>query len=116
MTTTQSWHKTKNKHVISTDIMSATQKKLLSRNSRLSGISTKGLTLQSKKKYLLIPEKDFSRFLNQPVELLLSQYELPFDGVVTQISSIEEDLFEIQIDFSKNTPLYYKECVEALLN
>ena len=99
-----------------TDIVSLSKKEILSRRSQLAGVTKEGLTVHSNKKFFLIPEKEFSRFLNQPVELFLSQYEIPFYGVITKICPLKKDLFEICIDFMENTPLYYRECVKDLLN
>ena len=101
---------------ISTDIISLTKQEILSRHSHLAGVTKKGLTVHSDKKYFLVPEKEFSNFLNHPVELFLSQYEIPFYGIITKICSIRESLFEISVDFTENTPLYYRECVADLLN
>ena len=108
--------KTKAQYNISTEIVSLTEKEILSRYSQLASVTKKGLTVHSKKKFFLVPEKDFLKFLNHPVELFLSQYEMPFYGIITKICPIEKDIFEIRIDFMENTPLYYRECVEDLLN
>ena len=108
--------KTMNQYNISTEIVSLAEKEILSRYSRLTSATKKGLTVHSNKKFFLVPERDFIKFLNHPVELFLSQYELPFYGIITKIYPIEKDLFEIRIDFMENTPLYYRECVEDLLN
>ena len=104
------------RYPVSTEIISLNKKEILSRYSQLTSVSKKGLTVHSNKKFFLVPEKDFSKFLNQPVELFLSQYELPFYGVLKKIHPITKDLFEICIDFTKSTPLFYRECVEDLLN
>lgn len=105
-----------NKHLISTEIMSLNKKELLSSHSQLAEVSKKGLTVYSDKKFFLVPEKEFSKILNQPVELFLSQYEMSFYGVITKIMAIKKNLFKIFIDFTESTPLYYRECVEDLLN
>ena len=99
-----------------TDIISLSEKVILSTCSQLATASKKGLVFHSKKQFLPFPQRDILRFLNQPVELFLSHYELPFFGVLKNISEIEEDLFEISVDFTKETPLYYRECIEDLLN
>ena len=105
-----------NSYNVFTDIVSLSKKETLSLHGQLAGVTREGLTVHSDKKFFLIPEKEFSRFLNQPVELFLSQYEIPFYGVLKKICPLEKDLFEIYIDFMENTPLYYRECVEDLLN
>ena len=104
------------KSEISTNIISLSEKAILSDYSQLTSATKKGLTFRSNKNFLLIPKKDISKFLNHPVELFLSHYELPFFGVLKKILEIKEDLFEISIDFTEETPLYYRECVEDLLN
>ena len=101
---------------IFTDIISLSEKVILSKNSQLTSASKKGLVFHSEKKFLPFPKRDILRFLNQPVELFLSHYELPFYGVLRDVSEVEEDVFEIFVDFTKETPLYYRECVEDLLN
>ena len=104
------------KNKVSTDIVSLPDKEILSRHSRLTSSTKKGLTLHSNKKGLLIPEKDISKFVNHPVELFLSQYELSFYGVIKKIAPLDEDIFKISIGFTESTPLYYRECIEDLLN
>ena len=104
------------KYNISTDIVSLTRQETLSCHSHLASVTKKGLTVHSDKKFFLVPEKEISRFLNHQVELFLSQYEIPFYGIITKICSIRENLFEISVDFTENTPLYYRECVADLLN
>ncbi len=101
---------------VSTDIVSLAQQEVLSRHSYLAGATKKGLTVHSDKKFFLIPEKDFLKFLNCPVELFLSQYEIPFYGIITKICPLKKTLFEINVDFMENTPLYYRECMADLLN
>ena len=116
MKTVLTERKTTGKYNISTDIVSLTRQETLSRHSHLAGVTEKGLTVHSDKKFFLVPEKELSTFLNHPVELFLSQYEIPFYGIISKICSIRENLFEISVDFTENTPLYYRECVADLLN
>ena len=97
-----------------TDIISLSEKVILSKYSQLASVSKKGLTFHARKKFLPFPKRDIFKFLNTPVELFLSHYELPFFGVLKKISEIKEDLFEISIDFTEDTPLYYRECIEDL--
>lgn len=116
MRLTQNTKDTFNKNKISTDIISLPEKEILFCHSQLTSISKQGLTFHSSKQYFLVPEKELSKFLNHPVELFLSQYELPFYGVIKEICPVEKDIFEIHIGFMESTPLYYRECVEDLLN
>jgi len=104
-----------NHHQISTDIFFSNKKEKLSQGL-LVKVSKKGFIVQSSREFLHVLEENFYKFLNQPVEIFLSQYEVLFYGVIQQISSVSKDLFEIKIGFTKNTPLYYKECVEDLLS
>ena len=99
-----------------TDIISLSEKVILSNYSELASVTRRGLVFHSPKKFLPIPKRDILKFLNQPVELFLSHYEIPFFGVLKNIFEIEEDIFEISVDFTEDTPLYYRECVEDLLN
>lgn len=101
---------------ISAEIMSLAKKEILSRRNRLAGASKQGLTVHSKKKFFLIPEKDTVKFLNHPVELFLSQYELSFYGIIKTIRKLNENLFEVRVGFEESAPLYYRECVADLLS
>ena len=101
---------------IFTDIICLSEKIILSKQSQLASASKRGLVFHSKKQCLPFSKKDLLKFLNQPVELFLSDYELPFFGVLKQVVEIKKGVFEIFVDFSKETPLYYRECVEDLLN
>ena len=102
------------KHNISTEIISLSQEKILSRHSRLSSATAKGLIIRSKK--FFSTKKDIYKFLNQPVQLFLSQYELSLYGVIAKIQPLEGDMFDIHVDFTESVPLYYRECVADLLN
>lgn len=99
-----------------TDVISLKTKEVVSCHSQLTSVTKKGLIVQSNKDSLTVSKQNCSKFLNCPVELFLSQYEVPFYGVVTKINFIKKDMFEIYIDFMENTPLYYRECVTDLLN
>ena len=101
---------------IFTDIVSLSDKITLSKYSRLTSASKKGLVFYSKKKFFPMSKRELLRFLNQPVELFLSPFELSFFGVFKSISEVKKDKFKILVDFTKETPLYYRECIEDLLN
>ena len=101
---------------VSTDIVSLSKKAILSRRSLLAGADCKGLIVYSDKSCLLVPKTDIPLFLNQPVKLFLSHYELPFYGIIKSIKAVRGTGFEICVDFTENTPLYYRECVADLLN
>ena len=116
MTPPQNTKSTCNEDQISTNIISLYDKEILSYHSKLTAITKKGLTLHSSKKCLLVPETDIAKFVNHPVELFLSKYELPFHGVIKKIDPMDKDLFKISVGFTENTPLYYRECMEDLLN
>ena len=105
-----------NKCLVSTDIVSLSKKKTLSYKSHFISADKKGLTVRSNKKDFFIPEREFSQFLNHPVELFLSLYELPFYGVILKINPIKKSFFEIRIGFMESTPLFYRECLNDLLN
>ena len=104
------------KEIISTDIISLSEKKILSYYSKLTSASKEGLIFHSYKHFFSIPQTEFSKFLNQPVEIFLSHYKLPFFGILKNISEIKKGVFEINISFTKETPFFYRECVEDLLN
>ena len=99
-----------------TDIVSLSKKAILSQKSLLSGADCKGLIFYSDKSHLLVPKTEIPSFLNQPVKLFLSQYELIFYGIVKSVKAVQRRGFEICVDFTENTPFYYRECVADLLN
>ena len=106
----------KRKPEISAEMMSLAKKEILSRRNWLASASKQGLTVHSRKKFFLIPEKDTVKFLEHPVELFLSQYELSFYGIIKAIHKLNEDLFEVCVGFEESAPLYYRECVADLLS
>ena len=102
-------------HKIWTDLVSIKTKETLSSYSELASVTRQGLTVKSKKEFFCVSESDFPRFLNSPVELFLSQYEIPFYGVIKHIRKIGKNIFEVSIRFTKDTPSYYRECVTDLM-
>ena len=108
--------KTKNKKIkIWADLISLKTKDILSPQSELTAVTKNGLIVQTKKQFFNISENDFPRFLNNPVELFLSQYEIPFYGVIKKINIKEKGSVEIKISFLESAPDYYRECVTDLL-
>ena len=105
-----------NKSKVWTDLISIKTKEILSYQNELISVTKQGLTVLSKKEFFNISESDFIKFLNTPVELFLSQYELPFYGRIKKINQKKKNLFEIKISFLEDTPIYYRECVSDLLN
>ena len=99
-----------------TDLISIKTKEILSYQNELISVTKQGLTVLCKKEFFNISENDFIKFLNSPVELFLSQYELPFYGRIKKIKAKKKNLFEIKISFMEDTPIYYRECVSDLLN
>ncbi|MCZ0932124.1 MAG: hypothetical protein OXJ52_03115 [Oligoflexia bacterium] len=106
----------KQENKIWTDLISLKTKEVLSPYSELVSVTKQGLTVQSKRKFFNISESDFPKFLNSPVELFLSQYEIPFYGVIKKIQLKKKDIFEIKLNFMESAPSYYRECVTDLLN
>ncbi|MDE0092569.1 MAG: hypothetical protein OXN83_04720 [Oligoflexia bacterium] len=98
------------------DLVSVKTKEVLSHHGELISVTKQGLTVQSKKEFLNISENDFCKFLNRPVELFLSQYEISFYGIIKKVNLIRRNIFEIKISFTEDTPIYYRECVTDLLN
>ena len=106
--------KTENK--VWTELISLQTEEILSSYSELDSVTKNGLTVIAKKKFFNIPESGFLKVLNKPVELFLSQYEIPFYGVIKEIKRKKKDTFEIKISFMENTPAYYRECLTDLFN
>ena len=107
--------KTKQENKVWADLISLKTKDILSSHSELTAVTKQGLTVQAKRKFFNISENDFPKFLNNPVELFLSQYEIPFYGVIKKINTKKKDIFEIKISFMESAPDYYRECVTDLL-
>lgn len=104
------------KNKIVSDIKSLDQKKVLIKDSRLVSVTSKGLCFFSKTKQLKVSKNFlFSSFLNHPVELFLSEYELNLDGVIHAVSLVGKDLFEIHIQFTETTPQFYRDCFVDLV-
>ena len=110
----------KQENKIWTDLISLKTKEVLSTYSELISVTKQGLTVRSNKKFFNISENDFPQLLDSPVELFLSQYEIPFYGIIKKIhkqkKKTKEDILEIKINFMESTPFYYRECVTDLFN
>ena len=104
------------KDKIWTELISLETKELLSSYCELLSVSEQGLTVLVKKQFFNISENDWPHFLNNPVELFLSQYEIPFYGIIKKIKRKKKDSFEIKINFMETTPVYYRECLIDLFN
>ena len=103
--------------IIVSDIISLSENRLLAKQSRLISVTKKGLIFQMSAKQILAPKQSILKtFLNHHVELFLSNYELPMNGLVKDVSLVGENSFEIFIGFTENTPSFYRACVEDLLN
>ena len=107
---------TKDENKIWTELISLKTEEILSYYIELISVTQQGLTVTAKRKFFNIPESDFSTMLNSPVELFLSQYEIPFYGVIKEIKKKKKDVFEIKINFMNSTPVYYRECLTDLFN
>ena len=98
------------------DIVLISKIKTVCKQSHLKTATKNGLIFHSKKKLFLLNHKNIRKYLDHPVSLVLSQYDLLFYGVLKKIQPLGQKAFEISIGWTKNTPLYYRECVEDLLN
>ena len=102
---------------VSADIVSIFKRETVCRQGWLKKATTKGLIFHSEKDQLLLNYKGIKRCLNRPVKLFLFQYELWFYGILKKLYPIEQKkFFEIAVGWTKETPQYYRECVEDLLN
>ena len=106
----------RSKNKIFSDIISLLEEDVLLYYTQLTSITKKGLTLQAYKECFSVSRKDILKQKNHPVELFLSQYELPLQGVIKKINSTGKGTFKIYISFTESTPIYYRECIEDLLN
>jgi len=101
---------------ILTDIMALKTREILSKNSELVLADKKGLIIKEKKSSFNFLFENREKLLNLPVELFLSQYEIPFYGEIDSIEDLGNNWIEIKIRFLSQTPYYYRECMEGLLN
>ena len=106
----------KEKVKILTDVVALKTREILSQHNELVLTDKKGLVIQTNKDSFNFSVKDRKKFLNLPVELFLSQYEIPVYGEIDSIEDLENDLIEIKIRFLNQTPYYYRECLKELLN
>ena len=106
----------KKENTVLTDIIALNTREILSRYSELVLANKTGLTIQVKKGLFHFSEKERKKLLDMPVELFLSQYEIPFYGEIESIWDLEDNLIEIKVRFLPNTPIYYRECMGELLN
>ena len=98
-----------------TDVTSFYSNQKIFSQAKFESASRKGLKFVSSHPPSLT-QSDLSQIIGWPVELFLSGYELMFHGVITEIRVIKKNLFEVYVGFTKNTPMYYKRCIEELLN
>ena len=101
---------------ILTDVMELNTRKVLSKYTELVLADKKGLVVQGEKPSFNFSIENRKKLLNLPVELFLSQYEIPFYGEIDSIEDLGNDWIEIKIRFLSQTPHYYRECMEELLN
>ena len=100
-----------------TELISINTEEVLSSYSELISVTKQGLTVLAKRKFFNLPENSFTKALNLPVELFLSQYEIPFYGIIKEIKRTKrKDSFEIKISFMDSTPTYYRECLTDLFS
>lgn len=107
---------TQTENKIWTELISINTEEILSPYSELISVTKHGLTVLAKRKFFHLPENNFTKVLNAPVELFLSQYEIPFYGIIRQIKRKKKESFEIDISFMDSTPAYYRECLTDLFN
>ncbi|MBC6414848.1 MAG: hypothetical protein GDA46_00410 [Bdellovibrionales bacterium] len=106
----------KKENKVLTDIIILNTRKILFRCSELVLANKTGLTFRIKKTSFDFSQRETQNFLNLPVELFLSQYEIPFFGEIDFIQDIDKYFLEVKIRFMSETPFYYRECLGELLN
>ena len=101
---------------ILTDVIALKTREILSKYNELTLVDKRGLVIKTKKDSFPSSIEGRKKFLNLPVELFLSQYEIPFYGEIDSIEDLEDGLVEIKIRFLSQTPQYYRDCIGELLN
>ena len=102
--------------VIVSDIISITENRALAKKSQLISVNERGLAFKMGADQILMPRQAVLKtFLNHQVELFLSNYELPMEGVVKDVTLSGENVFEIFIGFADSVSPFYKACVADLL-
>jgi len=106
----------KEKVKVLTDVMALQSREILSKYSELVLANKQGLVIQEKKSSFNFLLENKERLINLPVELFLSQYEIPFYGEIDSIEDLGNEWIEVKVRFLSQTPFYYRECMTELLN
>lgn len=101
--------------VLITELTSIMSYTLIAREAIVSQVTIKGLNLHIKKDSLIRDElkenKSIHSLIGEEVVFYLPQMNLDMEGIITEASSIEEDLFEVFISFNSQVPGYWKKCL-----
>lgn len=106
-------------HIQVAELTSLKQYKVLARAGHIVDASTSGLLMCVNRKDLVPKELrenlSLVEMVGQQVVMYLPQMNLDLDGTVTRADHIGKGNFEIAITFSKEVPLYWRECLVDLL-
>ena len=98
------------------DILHVSNNKPIISKAKLIAVNYNGLYFEiNKQKISKSIKAPLQNFLNHPVKLNLSGYECHLDGIVKNIYQVSKDLFKVHVGYTKNTPAFYKECVQQLI-
>ena len=101
---------------ISADIISMNSNDVLYKDFNLVKATTTGLILRKKNPPAYVFKEELLKFLNEPVELFLSQFEYSFYGHIQSITKFSGKSIQLEVCFMDSVPGYYRECVQDLLN
>lgn len=101
------------------DLTSLHQYQVIARSARIADASTSGILLVINRKNL-VPKNlrenlTMKEVLGQHIVMYLPQMNLDLDGVITRADHIGKGEFEVAVEFSRDVPLYWRECLIDLM-
>ncbi|MBX7230555.1 MAG: hypothetical protein K1X29_00585 [Bdellovibrionales bacterium] len=102
-----------------TEITTLEQYRILAHSGQVIDASTSGILIQVDRKNIvpiaLRQTLSLQHLIGQQVVMYLPQMSLDLDGTITRADHVGKGLFSIGLEFSKEVPLYWRECLIELL-
>lgn len=100
-------------------LTSLDQFSLLARRGKIVNASTSGFLLHIHRQDLvpkiLRENLTIDYVVGERVKLLISEMNLEIEGTVTRTKLVGQGVFAVAVDFTKNAPEYWRECLLDLL-
>lgn len=101
------------------DITSLTNYMQIAKEGSIIDASSRGFLIIVSRRDLIPSELKehltLESIVGQTIALYLPQMNLDLDGTITRANHIGKGLFEIAVEFSEDTPMYWRECLVDLL-